>query len=229
MAVEHHQRSTSRCPLGEPRNAPLGSRCGEMTELERREPAINHPPHLLRDPNGICETELFGLKELRKRVRRYDTSRPWGFMLLCGSMKSWIEWVRPKVGKDTVCIFIVWYNEMKMRWCLSIPGCPKYILSIAQSTSMTPVYLYTRRCILTMYLEAVIEPVRRCNCRPTSSELRDALGGCDRAKLQMHLEAVIERVWMQLETKIEWTQRCTGRPWLSEFGHALWGRGQVNS
>ena len=48
---------------------------------------------------------------------------------------------------------------------------------------------------------------------PWSSELRDALRGHDRASLEIHLEAVIERVW-----------RCTGRPWQSGVGDALGGR-----
>jgi hypothetical protein len=43
-----------------------------------------------------------------------------------------------------------------------------------------------------MHLEAVIEPVLICTWRLRSSELRDALGGRDRASLEMHLEAEIE-------------------------------------
>jgi len=42
-----------------------------------------------------------------------------------------------------------------------------------------------------MHLEAVIER----DCRPQSSEFGDALGGRNRARLEIHLEAVIERVW----------------------------------
>jgi len=44
-----------------------------------------------------------------------------------------------------------------------------------------------------MHLEAVIERVWRCTWRLRSSELRDVLGGRDRASLEMHLEAVIVR------------------------------------
>jgi len=44
-----------------------------------------------------------------------------------------------------------------------------------------------------MHLEAVIERVSRCTWRLRSSELRDALGGRDRASLEMHLEAMIVR------------------------------------
>jgi len=46
-----------------------------------------------------------------------------------------------------------------------------------------------------MYLEAVIERVERCTWKPRSSELRDALGGRDRASLEMQLEAMIDRDW----------------------------------
>jgi len=45
---------------------------------------------------------------------------------------------------------------------------------------------------LEMHTETVIERVWRCTLRPRSSQLRDALGGRDRASLEMHLEAVIE-------------------------------------
>jgi len=43
-----------------------------------------------------------------------------------------------------------------------------------------------------IHSEAVIELVCRWNWRPTLSELRDPLGGRDRASLQLHFEAVIE-------------------------------------
>jgi len=43
-----------------------------------------------------------------------------------------------------------------------------------------------------IHLEAVIERVWRCNWRPRLSELRHALGGCDRASLEMQLETEIE-------------------------------------
>ena len=75
---------------------------------------------------------------------------------------------------------------------------------------VTPVFPYTHRRSLTMYLEAVIERVCRCNWRPRLSEFRDALGGRDRASLEMHWEAVIERV-----------STCTWRPGLSELKDAL--------
>jgi len=151
-------------------------------------------------------------------VRRSHTTLPWGSTQLNGSTKSRKERVRPKVGKDRVCIFVVWQDEMKMRCCLSTPGSFEYILHVAHSTSSTPVSLCTHRPTLTTYLEAVIELVWRCTWRPRLSELRDALWGCDRASLEMHLEA-----------EMEWTQRCTYRPWSSEFGHALGGRHRVNS
>jgi len=45
---------------------------------------------------------------------------------------------------------------------------------------------------LEMNLEAVIERVWRGNWRPRLSELRDALGGQDRASLEMHFEAMFK-------------------------------------
>jgi len=44
------------------------------------------------------------------------------------------------------------------------------------------------------------------------SQPRDALGGGDRASLEMHIEAMIERVW-----------RCNCRPKLIELRDALGG------
>jgi len=126
--------------------------------------------------------------------------------------------VRPKVGKDRLCIFVVWQDEMKMRSCLSTPGSPDHILRVAHSTSVTPVSPYTHCCSLTIYLEDVIDRLWRCTRRPSWSVLTDALGGRDWASLDMHVE-----------TEIEWTHRCTWRPWSSEFGHALGGRDRVNS
>jgi len=42
-----------------------------------------------------------------------------------------------------------------------------------------------------MHLDAVIEQVWRCTGRLRSIKLRDALGGRDRASLEMNLEATI--------------------------------------
>jgi len=69
-----------------------------------------------------------------------------------------------------------------------------------------------------MHLEAVIEPVWRCTWRLRSTEPRDALGGRDRASLEMHLE-----------TEIDSTLRCTWNPGLIEFGDALRDQDQVNT
>ena len=104
-------------------------------ELEGREPIINTPPLLSRHPKRIREKERFWLEERRKRVRRCDTTRP------CGSTKSRKERVRSKVGKDRLCISLY---DNKMRWRLSTPGSLKYILPVAQSTSVIPVSPYTR-------------------------------------------------------------------------------------
>jgi len=143
----------------------------------------------------ILSSRLFYITlEKRRKVRRYDTTRPWGSTQLCGSTKSRKEQVRRIVGKHRVCIFVVWQDEMKMKCCLSTPGSPEYILQVGHSTSITPVSPFTHHHSLTIYLEAVIELVWRCTWRPRSSELRVALGGRDQSSLQMHWEAVIERV-----------------------------------
>ena len=126
----------------------------------------------------------------------------------CADPKSRTKRVRPKVGKDRVCIIVIWWDKMEMRWCLSSPGSAEYILPVTLSTSVTPVSLYTHRRSLKMYLEAVIERVWRGTWRPRSCEL----GGGDCASLDIHLEAVIEQVW-----------RCTWRPWSSEIGGVLGG------
>ena len=96
-----------------------------------------------------------------------------------------------------------------------------------------------------IHSEAVIERLWRWNRRPRLSELRNALGGCDRASLEMHFEAVIEWVWWctlyarlselrysqggrdrasleeHFEAVIEPVWRHTWRPWSSAFGDVL--------
>ena len=59
LVVEHNRRSTCRRPFREPRDAPLGGRCGETTEPEGREPTVNMPPHLSRHPNAIRDGVRF--------------------------------------------------------------------------------------------------------------------------------------------------------------------------
>jgi len=110
MVVEHNQRRTWRYPLREPRDAPLGGHCGEMTQIEGRVPTINIPAHLSLHPNGFREILPFLLIERRKKVRRYDTTQPWGSMQSRGSTKSRKEQVKPIVGKDRVYIFFI------LRW-----------------------------------------------------------------------------------------------------------------
>jgi len=56
------------------------------------------------------------------------------------------------------------------------------------------------------------------------------LAGRDRASLEIHLEAVIERDWRcTWRRRSSELRRCTSRPGLSELGHALGGRDRVNS
>ena len=84
-----------------------------------------------------------------------------------------------------------------------------------------------------LHSEAVIERVWRCTWRLRLIELRNALGGCNRASLEMHFEGhdrpslemhfeavihVIERVW-----------RHNWRPRISELTDALRGRDRASS
>jgi len=123
-------------------------------------------------------------------------------------------------------------DEMEMRRCLSNPGSPKYVLPVAQFTSVTPVSPYTRHRSLTMYLEAVIDRVEGCTLRRWSSKFGDALLGRDGAGLKMHFEAAIEWVWRyalgvrdlaNLKAVILHVWRYTWRPWSIEIGGVLGG------
>jgi hypothetical protein len=122
-----------------------------------------------------------------------DTENP---TQLCGSTISRNVWVRRKVGKDRVRIFIVWSNEIEMSWCLSTQGSAEYILPVTLCTSLTPVSLYNGCGWFTIYLESVIERDWRCPWRPYSSEWGNTLRCRD---------------WASLEAVIEWHWRCTWR------------------
>jgi len=82
-------------------------------------------------------------------------------------------------------------------------------------------------------LKMTIEWTRRFTPRLWSSDFGDALGGSNWASLEIHLEAVIERVWRyalgghgyaNLQAVIKRVWRYTWRPWSSELGDALGGR-----
>jgi len=93
------------------------------------------------------------------------------------------------------------------------------------------------------WLQSVLESNSRGAWKWRSSELRDILRGRDRASLEMHLEAAIERDWrctwrpclcelagrnraslkIHLEAMIERVWRCIWRPWSSEIGRVLGG------
>jgi hypothetical protein len=101
MVVEINCRSTWRRPLREPRDAPHGGYCVEITEIDGRESTINIPPLLSWHSNGMCQQAQFQLQEHRT-VRRYDVSCLWE------SMKSRKDRVSAKLGHDRVCIPVVW-------------------------------------------------------------------------------------------------------------------------
>ena len=98
------------------------------------------------------------------------------------------------------CVFSLY---RKMRWKLDdmylFRGLPNiYTPSCCPPSLPVPISLYTHHRSWKMCLEAVIKRVWRWTWRLRSSELREALGGRDQARLEMHLEV-----------EIEWTQRCT--------------------
>jgi hypothetical protein len=84
-------------------------------------------------------------------------------------------------------------TSMASKWCIS--QCLQWAYPVTQSTSITPLSPYTHCWSLQMYLDAVIDRVERYTCRLRPSELRDALGDHDEARLEIHWEARIERVW----------------------------------
>jgi len=81
------------------------SRCGEALELQGRQPIMKTPPHLAWHPKGIRENERFWLEDHRKRVRGSEgipsDNEP---HKLCGSMKAQQECMKPRAGKDRLCI-----------------------------------------------------------------------------------------------------------------------------
>jgi len=216
MVLEYNLKSTWTCPLRE---------LWEMHHVEavvakRWSEKAESPPSTLCRTSHDIQADF-----MRKRGSgSRSVGIGWEDMILPGveDPQSRTERVRSNVGKDRVCIFIVWYDEMEMRWCLSTAGSTEYILPVTLSTFVTPVSPYTCRCSLKIYLEAVIERVWRCTWILSSSKLRDALAGRDRASLEMHsvterwselTDALGGRDWASLETHleaaIEWTQRCT--------------------
>jgi len=163
IVVEHNWRSTRTHPLRELRDTPLGGHCSETIELEGRESTINSPPHLLRHPHGIHVNEWFCFGEHRNRVRRYDTTRCWESTQMRGPTTSRTE--RDQKLAKKACVFSL-NDRMRWKWddVYLVQGLPN-ILPGTLSTSVTPVYPYTLRRSLKMYLEALIERVRRCTWR----------------------------------------------------------------
>jgi len=105
------------------------------------------------------------------------------------------------------CVFSL-NDKMRWKWdAVYVPQGLPNIYSMSLIPPPLPQYLSTPTVTPSWY-----------TCRPWLGEWGDALGGRDRANWEMHLEAVIDRVW-----------RCTGRPWSSECGNALGVQDRVNS
>jgi len=90
-------------------------------------------------------------------------------------------------------------------------------LCICIATHLHTVYLDWLQAVLEKQFEVRLKMMmgwtQGCTPRLWSSELRDALRGCDWASSMVHLEG-----------EIEWTQRCTWRLRLSEIGDAVTAR-----
>jgi hypothetical protein len=86
------------------------SRCSDTVDVEARQHILITRPHLVWHLKGILEIERFRLEEHRKRVKGYERipghDKP---HKLRGSMNARQECVRPRAGKDRLCIS---YNEM---------------------------------------------------------------------------------------------------------------------
>jgi len=213
MVVEYTRKSTLWRLLREPSDQTLGSRCGETTEIKTREPTIIIPAHVSWYWNWIWEWERFLLQGCSTKVGRYHTTRPRGKMQLRRATKSRQEQLWQKVWEDRMWIFILWQDEMRVRWCLSTTGSHEFILRKAHFTCITASTVDTNRSSIAMYLGAVSYRVQRCILRPGSLELGDTLLGRERTSLLM-----------QLETGIDITQRYSPTPSLSEFRDSIGDR-----
>jgi len=92
-------------------------------------------------------------------------------------------------------LYLVWLQAVILR------GRDR-ILPVTLSTSDTPVSPYNRR-----------RSLKRYSTEPVWDALRDV----DRVNSEMHLEAVIERVW-----------RCTWRPCLCKLGGRNWASSEIH-
>jgi len=108
LVLERNRRSTWDMPMLRSQRCTTWRPLWWNNEARRQRAHNQHSAPLSWHPNGIHEKGQFWLAEGRNWVRRNDTAWRWRSTQLHGSTKFWTEWVRPKVGKDRVCIFIVW-------------------------------------------------------------------------------------------------------------------------
>jgi len=214
MVVEYNRRSTWTHPLREVRDAPLWRPLWWNDGARRQRTHHRHsatPLPTFKRNSWDSAVLDHGQYDSEKKKWYYPVVKIYAIVWLHETART--EQLRPKVGKDRVCILILWYIEMEMRWCLSTPGSAEYILPVTLSTSVTPVSQYTRRRSFKMYLEAVNERVWGCTWRPWSCEP----AGRNRTSLEIHLEALIEQIW-----------RCTWRQWWCELGGRIQARLEIH-
>jgi hypothetical protein len=86
------------------------SPCGEMVELEDRQPIINTPPQLTSHLMRISYKALSCPKEHRNTVTGYaGIPSHYESLKMRGSLKAQQRCMRPRSGKERVCIA---YNAM---------------------------------------------------------------------------------------------------------------------
>jgi len=207
MVVEHNRRSTWTRALGELSDAPCGAR-RQRTHHQHSAAPLATSKRNSWDKVVLAQAESHW-------VGRYDTTRSWG------STKSWTVWVRAKVGKDRVSIFVVWYDDMETRWCPYIPRHSVHLLylciSVHLSLLLKDVLGCCDRACFEMHLETESEWTQRCTWRPGSSEFGDAFGHQVQVNSEMHLVAGSERVW-----------RCIWTPRSSEYRERRRSRHEAN-
>jgi len=147
MVLEHNRRSTRPRPL----RVLLEMHHLEAVPVKQWSKKAESPPSTFRRTSRDIQTKFMRQSGSGSR----SVGIGWEDMILPGiedptqlrgSTIRRIERVTPKVGKDRVCIFNVWLNEMEVRWkwhdVYLLRGLPNID---SPSLFPTPLLLYLRR------------------------------------------------------------------------------------
>jgi len=194
--------------------------------------------HLHRDCDAMGDAAKISPCDPSTSMSR-RVGRRWEDMILPGHENP-RNCMDPNLGKsewdqrlgNVDCVFLL-YDKMIWKWdavylprgfpdiysaSLFPPLLPLYLHTriVAHSSSVTPVSPYTYRCSFHLrYLCISGHPPSLVNNRLGGSDrasFGDALWGRDQVDWEIHLEAVVDRIW-----------RCAGRPRWSELRDALGG------